>query len=203
MGSLFPKEAPFVSSLFTAPEFPKHSAFVGSQKQKGKPGFHAWSSVKCKKMKIHHHFLLPVSSSFSKDYYWLVLRSTRQSCAGLENCCTVRQLRAGGPAHVGKLPTANTWMLCNNVALTGQSKALTSVWNTLGRSLGRVSKDQLRVLWSLCHLLSQPPPNAGKPWSMLQVSISQENFWGWRRLEDMQLKALLAMSRIEAGLVAV
>lgn len=40
--------------------------------------------------------------------------------------------------------------------------------------------------------------HAGKPWSTLQVSISQEAFWGWRRLEDMQLKALLATSGIEA-----
>lgn len=40
--------------------------------------------------------------------------------------------------------------------------------------------------------------HAGKPWRTLQVSISQEAFWGWRRLEDMQLKALLATSGIEA-----
>lgn len=54
MGLLFPKETPFVSSLFTAPGLPKHSAFVASQKQKGKPGFHAWNAMKSKKMKIYH-----------------------------------------------------------------------------------------------------------------------------------------------------
>lgn len=44
---------------------------------------------------------------------------------------------------------------------------------------------------------------ARKPWSTLQVSISQEAFWGWRRLEDMQLKALLAVSGIEAFMVVM
>lgn len=54
-------------------------------------------------------------------------------------------------------------MLCNNAELTGQSKALTLVWNTLGRSMGRVSKDQQRMLWSSHHLPSQQPPMQGSP----------------------------------------
>lgn len=45
--------------------------------------------------------------------------------------------------------------------------------------------------------------HAGKPWSTLQVSISQEAFWGCRRLEDMQLKALLSVSGIEGIMVVV
>lgn len=64
--------------LFTAPGLPKHSAFVASQKQKEKPGFHVWSLAKCKKIKIHH-FLLPLQllALVNQDYYGVVLRSTR------------------------------------------------------------------------------------------------------------------------------
>lgn len=110
MGPLFPKEVPLVSSLFTASGPPNHSAFVASQKQERETRTTCVKFSEMQKNEDPSLLTSLITSCFSK--LRLLLTGAKEYKVKL--CWPGKllhrggQLWAQGPAHVGKLPIANT-----------------------------------------------------------------------------------------------